>query len=158
METFLVATDADLIWHLAIALSPAIWTVMLMMVVRMMTMPSSTSFAFMLMPVVSHSSAHLLQFVSKIACETNRNYEAEKQNDIPGKWQHRLSPSPPSCPMASPLPSWYLWLVRMASYDNTTSRLMRYTMDVDICVELPVSIPAAKVAHSTSWYASRHLR
>jgi hypothetical protein len=62
METFLVATDADLIWHLAVALSPAIWAVMLVMIVRMMTMPSSTSFAFMLMPVMSHqlTSCNLL--------------------------------------------------------------------------------------------------
>jgi hypothetical protein len=86
MEALLVATDADLFLHLAVALSSAMWAVMLMMVVRMMTVPSSTSFAFMLMPVVSHSSAHLLQFVSKITCETNRNYEAEKQNYVPGKW------------------------------------------------------------------------
>ena len=85
MEAFLVATDADLFWHLAVALSSAVWAVMLMMVVRMMTVPSSTSSTFMLMLVVSHSSAHLLQFVSKITCETNRNYEAEKQNDIPRK-------------------------------------------------------------------------
>jgi hypothetical protein len=105
----------------------------------------------------SVSSAHLLQFVNEITCETNCNYEAEKQNYVPGKWYH-LSPSPPSCSAASPLPSWYFWFMRMASNYHSFAGLMRYTMDVDICIELPVSIPAAKVAHSTSWYASRHLR